>query len=76
VHFALRKRAGHLQQTVRKRGLAVIDVRDDTKIAYELWVHVFRLSLPHCHCFYFVQFPAGAACFEEPRDQAAQNRAV
>src|SRR5579859_1446463 len=46
VHFALRKRDGHLQQTVGKRGLAVIDMRDDTKIAYELRVHGIRLSLP------------------------------
>ena len=76
VHFALRKRAGHLQQAVRERGLAVIDVRDDAKIAYELRVHEIRLSLPLCDRFYFIQFPAGAACFEEPRRQAAQNRAV
>ena len=46
VHFALRECAGHLQQAVGERGLAVIDVRDDTKIAYELRVHVFRLSFP------------------------------
>src|SRR6476660_4918079 len=39
VHFALRKRAGHLQQPVRERRLAMIDVRDDAKIAYELRVH-------------------------------------
>src|SRR5208282_3357484 len=66
VHLALRKRAGHLQQTVRERGLAVIDVRDDTKIAYELRVHGIRLSLPLYDCLFF-QIPAGAACFEEPR---------
>src|SRR5580700_1395425 len=39
MHFALRERAGHLQQPVGERGLAMIDVRDDTKIAYELRVH-------------------------------------
>ena len=39
VHFALRKRAGHFEQTIRERGLTVIDVCDDTKIAYELWIH-------------------------------------
>jgi hypothetical protein len=54
----------------------VIDVRDDAKIAYELRVHVVRLSHPLCDCFYFFQFPAGAACFEEPRHQAAQDHAV
>ena len=53
VHFALRKRASHLQQTVRERRFAVIDVRDDTKIAYELRVHLVWLSLPLCDCFYF-----------------------
>jgi hypothetical protein len=37
--FALRERAGHFQQPVGERGLAMIDVRDDTKIAYELRVH-------------------------------------
>ena len=40
VHFALRKRAGHFEQTIGKRGFAVVDVRDDTKIADELWVHL------------------------------------
>ncbi len=39
VHLTLRERAGHFQQAVRQRGFAVIDVRDDTKIAYELWIH-------------------------------------
>src|SRR5208283_449215 len=39
VHLALRERAGHFQQAVGKRGFAVVNVRDDTKIAYELWVH-------------------------------------
>src|SRR5437879_2689761 len=40
VHFTLRKRAGHLEQAIGKRGFAVIDMRDDTKIADELWVHL------------------------------------
>ncbi len=40
VHFALRQCAGHLQQAIGKRGFAVIDMRDDTKIADELWVHL------------------------------------
>jgi hypothetical protein len=40
VHFALRKRPGHFEQAIGKRGFAVIDVRDDTKIADELWVHL------------------------------------
>jgi len=51
VHFALRKRTGHFEQTVRERGLAMIDVRDDTKIAYELRVHVTQLSLSLGDCF-------------------------
>src|SRR6266481_8977075 len=40
VHFPLRKRAGHFEQAIVKRGFAVIDVRDDTKIADELWIHL------------------------------------
>ena len=40
VHFALRKRSGHFEQAIGKGGFAVIDVRDDTKIADELWVHL------------------------------------
>ena len=43
VHFALGKRPGHFEQAVRQRGFAVINVRDDTKIAYELWVHSYPL---------------------------------
>src|SRR5208283_1955110 len=39
VHFALGQRASHFEQPVRQGGLAVINVRDDTKISYELWVH-------------------------------------
>jgi hypothetical protein len=40
VHFALRQCAGHFEQAVGKRGFAMIDVRDDTKIADELWIHL------------------------------------
>jgi hypothetical protein len=38
-HFALRKRAGHFEQAIGKRRLTVVDVRDDTEIPYELWIH-------------------------------------
>ena len=38
-HFALRKRAGDLQQAVRQRGLAVVDVRNDREIADEFAIH-------------------------------------
>ncbi len=44
VHLALGEGAGHFQQPVGKGGFAVIDVRDDTKIAYELGVHACPLS--------------------------------
>ncbi len=40
VHLALGERAGHFQQAVRKRGLTVVDMRDDAEIAYELWIHL------------------------------------
>jgi hypothetical protein len=40
VHFTGAERAGHFQQAVRQRGFAVVDVRDDAKIPYELCVHV------------------------------------
>ena len=39
VHLALRERSSHFEQPVRQRGLAVIDMRDNTEIPYELWVH-------------------------------------
>ncbi len=45
VHFALRERAGHFQQAVGQRGLAVVDVRDDAEISNELRVHFFRLPM-------------------------------
>ena len=41
-HFALRKRAGDLQQAVGQGGFAVIDVRNDGEIADEFAVHSER----------------------------------
>ena len=38
-HFALRKRAGDLEQPVRQRGFAVVDVRNDREIADEFAIH-------------------------------------
>src|ERR1700731_2928323 len=43
--LALGERAGHFEQAVRQRGLAVIDVRDDAEIPYELRVHFSRLPI-------------------------------
>jgi hypothetical protein len=40
VHFTGAERASHFQQAVGKRGFAVVDVRNDAKIAYELWIHL------------------------------------
>jgi len=45
VHLALREGAGHFQQAVRQRGLAVVDVRDDAEISNELRVHFSRLPI-------------------------------
>ena len=39
LHLACGERAGQLQQSVRKRGLAMIDMRDNREIADELVVH-------------------------------------
>jgi hypothetical protein len=39
-HLALLERAGHLEETVRQRRLAVIDVGDDREVAYELLIHL------------------------------------
>jgi hypothetical protein len=63
VHFALRQSASHLQQAVRQRGFAMVDVRDDAKIAYELWIH---LGL----------WPAGALFLMSRRRTGRKNRAV
>ena len=40
VHFTGAERASHFQQAVGKRGFAVVDVRNNAKIAYELWIHL------------------------------------
>ena len=45
VHLALAERAGKLEQAVGQRGLAVVDVRDNAKVAYEAWVHCLRRAL-------------------------------
>ena len=53
-HFALRQRAGDLQQAVGQRRLAVVDVRNDREIADKFAIHgawgtVFSLShMPGC----------------------------
>ena len=39
LHLACGERAGQLQQSVRKRGLAMIDMRDNREIADKLAVH-------------------------------------
>ncbi len=39
LHLARSQRSGQLQQAVRQRGFAVVDVRDDGKIAEESGVH-------------------------------------
>src|SRR5277367_14413 len=39
MHLARGERAGQLQQPVRERGFAVIDVRDNREIADKLAVH-------------------------------------
>ena len=39
AHFALAERTGKFQQAVGQRGLAVVNVRDNAKIADETWVH-------------------------------------
>src|SRR6267378_7772811 len=44
VHLALAECAGHFQQPVSQRGLAVVNVRDDAEIAYEPWIHFCLLT--------------------------------
>src|SRR3982074_316023 len=39
AHFPLTERACKLEQAVGQRGLAVVNVRDDAKIADETWIH-------------------------------------
>jgi hypothetical protein len=43
-HLARRKRAGEFEQTIGKRGLAMINVRDDAEISYELGIHATVLN--------------------------------
>ncbi len=51
--FAVLNRARALQQTIRKRGLAVIDMRDDAEIARQLEVGE---ATPLVFAFLFGQF--------------------
>jgi hypothetical protein len=44
AHFALGERASAFKQAVGKRGLAVIDMRDDAEVAYEPGIHEFIFS--------------------------------
>ena len=39
LHFALRERAGQLQQAVGQRGFAVVNVRDDAEISDVPGIH-------------------------------------
>ncbi len=48
MHFALREGAGQFEQAIGKRRFAVVNVRDDAEISYELWVH--SLPLPPGLC--------------------------
>jgi hypothetical protein len=45
VHFTLAQGSRHFEQAVGQRRFAVVDVRDDAEIPYELWVHVAQLPL-------------------------------
>jgi hypothetical protein len=40
MHLSGAKRPGHFEQTISERRFAVVDVRNNTKIAYELWIHL------------------------------------
>src|SRR5260370_29020262 len=61
VHFALRERPGHFEETISQRGLAVVDMRDDAEISNELRVHCSRLQ--NVLAYQFSQLRAG---FEPP----------
>jgi hypothetical protein len=65
MHFARGKRAGHFQQTIRERGFAVVDVRNDAEIPYELWIHFCLLpagtNCLGCACLGFSRRPQLAA---------------
>jgi len=39
LHLAGGQRAGQLEESVRKGGLAVVDVRDDREVADVTWIH-------------------------------------
>ena len=39
LHLARLQRAGHLEEAVGQRRLAVVDVRDDREVADALWIH-------------------------------------
>ncbi len=43
--LAIGQRAGHFEQAIGERALAVVDVRDDAEIAEELGVHRSRIEL-------------------------------
>jgi hypothetical protein len=78
VHFALRERAGHFEQTVGERGFAVVDMRDDAEISNELRVHFSRLavfSIAGRMRIARVICPAGLLLSNEQRTQR-KNRAV
>jgi len=46
AHVALLERAGGLDQTISKSRFPVVDVCDDTKIAYELLMHEEEYNRP------------------------------
>src|SRR5262245_10995717 len=46
LHFPIGDRAGTMQQSIRQRCLAMIDVRDDAEIANMRCVHPILLCLP------------------------------
>src|ERR1700683_4336130 len=72
VHLALCERTGHFQQAVGQRGLAVVNVRDDTKIAYELRVHEFALAFDSPRR----GFRGASESFSLPYFRSAGQRAV
>ncbi len=84
VHFALRERAGHFEQTVGERGLAVVNVRDDTEVSNELGVHCSRLKKVLAYQFLDCgqdwkrprRLSGGPAAFEEATFRKSKNRAA
>src|SRR6266700_1451826 len=78
VHFVLRECAGYFEETVGKRGLAVVDMRDDAEISNELRVHCSRLpifSIAGRIRMARTIFPAGLLLSNE-RHMQRKNRAV